>query len=208
MKLLSAFYFTVLLSTWVLSQSSLEQLSYAHYQKCMGSDRSLPYSIYKLGVQKLYAQDSSVCKDKIIIVNFTQASSKKRFYFIDLQNAELLLKTYVSHGKNSGDVYPTKFSNIEGSFQSSLGVYHTSETYCGDHDLSIRLDGLDKYKNSNARMRDIVIHRAEYANESYLKTHGKLGRSLGCLAIPENVTDEMIEKMSAGVVIYVYGRNR
>jgi len=96
------------MSTWALSQSSLEQLSYAHYQKCMGSDRSLPYSIYKLGVQKLNAQDSSICKDKIIIVNFTQASSKKRFYFIDLQNAELLLKTYVSHGKNSDDVYPNK----------------------------------------------------------------------------------------------------
>jgi hypothetical protein len=56
-------------------------------------------------------------------------------------------------------------------------------------------------------MRDIVIHRAAYANESYLKQHGKLGRSLGCLAIPEAITDDMIELMSAGVGVYVYGRS-
>jgi len=174
----------------------------------MGKDRSLSYSIFKLGLQKLYGQDSSVCKDKIIIVDFSQASSKKRFYFFDVENGSLLLKTYVSHGLKSGDLYARKFSNVEGSFQSSLGVYHTSETYCGDHDLSIKLDGLDAKRNSNVRMREIVIHRAAYANESYLRAHGKLGRSLGCLAIPENISDDMIELMSAGVVIYVYGKTK
>ncbi len=55
-------------------------------------------------------------------------------------------------------------------------------------------------------MRDIVIHRAAYAKESYLKKHGKLGRSLGCLAIPETISDDMIELMSAGIAVYVYAR--
>lgn len=177
------------------------------YLQTMRQDQSLSYNIFKLGLQKLWAQDSSVCKDKLIIVDYSQPSTKKRFYFFDLSQRLLLLKTFVAHGLNSGDVYPKKFSNTEGSFQSSLGLYHTSETYCGDHDLSIRLDGLDARKNSNVRMRDIVIHRAAYANESYLKQHAKLGRSLGCLAIPEAITDDMIELMSAGVGVYVYGRS-
>ena len=204
-------FFTLFLGfsfTQILAQKQkwTEQEIKSMYTKCMRQDRSLGYTIFKQAFQKLHAQDSSICKDKLIIVDFSQPSTKKRYYFFDLANCKLMLKTYVAHGLNSGDLYAYKFSNISGSYQSSLGLYHTSEAYCGDHDLSVRLDGLDSIKNSNIRMRDIVIHRAAYANESYLKKHGKLGRSLGCLAIPETISDDMIELMSAGIAVYVYAR--
>ena len=203
-----SFFISLCYNHLIAQKTSLtEQAIKEIYLQSMQRDRSLSYTIFKLGVQQLLAQDSTVCKDKLIIVDYSQASTKKRFYFFDLTQKRLLLKTFVAHGLNSGDVYPRKFSNIEGSFQSSLGLYHTSESYCGDHDLSVRLDGLDPRKNSNVRMRDIVIHRAAYANEAYLRQHGKLGRSLGCLAIPEAITDDMIELMSAGVGVYVYGRS-
>jgi hypothetical protein len=71
----------------------------------------------------------------------------------------------------------------------------------------VRLDGIEPQKNSNVRKRDIVIHRAAYANEAFILENGILGRSLGCLTLPEDVSDELIEKMSGGVVIYVYGKN-
>jgi hypothetical protein len=177
------------------------------YANCLKQDQSLAYPIFKIGIQKLFAQDSAVCKDKIIIVDYTQPSTNKRFYFLDLSKSELILHTYVAHGVNSGALYANRFSNVNGSNQSSLGFYHTGETYCGSHDLSVRLDGLEPQKNSNVRQRDIVIHRAAYANEAFIIENGKLGRSFGCLALPEDVSDELIEMMSGGVGIYVYGKN-
>lgn len=177
------------------------------YTNCLKQDQSLAYPIFKVGIQKLLAQDSAVCQDKIIIVDYTQPSTNKRFYFLDLNKGELILHTYVAHGVNSGALFASRFSNANGSCQSSLGLYHTAETYCGAHDLSVRLDGLEPQKNSNVRKRDIVIHRAAYATEAFILENGKLGRSFGCLALPEDVSDELIEMMSGGVGIYVHGKN-
>ncbi len=56
----------------------------------------------------------------------------------------------------------TKFSNNEGSLQTSLGFYLTGETYTGKFDLGLRLDGLE-YSNSRARSRGVVMHGAQYA---------------------------------------------
>lgn len=176
------------------------------YTQCMQQDQSLAYSIFKQGVRKMLTQNSITCKDKLIIADYSQPSTQKRFYFFDLNEGKLLLHTYVAHGVNSGELYAQHFSNIYGSFQTSLGLYHTAEIYCGAHDLSVRLDGLEPHKNSNVRKRDIVIHRAAYANESFIFENGKLGRSFGCLALPEEVSDELIELMGGGVGVYVYGK--
>jgi hypothetical protein len=176
------------------------------YTQCMQQDQSLAYSIFKQGVRKMLTQNSITCKDKLIIADYSQPSTQKRFYFFDLNEGKLLLHTYVAHGVNSGELYAQRFSNIYGSFQTSLGLYHTAEVYCGAHDLSVRLDGLEPHKNSNVRKRDIVIHRAAYANESFIFENGKLGRSFGCLALPEEVSDELIELMGGGVGVYVYGK--
>lgn len=176
------------------------------YTQCMQQDQSLAYSIFKQGVRKMLTQNSITCKDKLIIADYSQPSTQKRFYFFDLNEGKLLLHTYVAHGVNSGELYAQYFSNIYGSFQTSLGLYHTAEIYCGAHDLSVRLDGLEPHKNSNVRKRDIVIHRAAYANESFIFENGKLGRSFGCLALPEEVSDELIELMGGGVGVYVYGK--
>ncbi|MFM7006875.1 MAG: murein L,D-transpeptidase catalytic domain family protein [Flavobacteriales bacterium] len=173
----------------------------------MQQDQSLAYPIFKQGVRKMLTQNSITCKDKLIIADYSQPSTQKRFYFFDLKEGKLLLQTYVAHGRNSGELYALHFSNIYGSFQTSLGLYHTAEVYCGAHDLSVRLDGLEPHKNSNIRKRDIVIHRAAYANESFILENGKLGRSFGCLALPEEVSDEMLEQMAGGVGVYVYGNS-
>jgi hypothetical protein len=174
------------------------------FANCMQQDLSLSFGAFQQAIEMLYQQYNTVSKDKLIIVDYSQPSTQQRFYFIDLKAEKLLLKTYVAHGLNSGDLCAERFSNVNGSYQTSLGMYRTAELYCGKYDLSIRLDGLEPGKNCNVRKRDIVIHRAAYANESYLLENGKLGRSLGCLALPENVSDDLIEQMAAGVGVYVY----
>ena len=73
------------------------------------------------------------------------------------------------------------FSNTPDSKQSNIGLMKTAETYPSrKFGYSLRLDGLEKGFNDNARRRAIVMHRADYATEAFAHRHGRLGRSLGC----------------------------
>ena len=95
-----------------------------------------------------------------------------------MDGKEVLLNTYVSHGKNSVLIFARDFSNTENSLKSFVGRFLSSEIYHGDHGLSMRVDGLDS-TNSNARKRKIVFHSADYATLGFLRSHGYLGRSYG-----------------------------
>ena len=64
----------------------------------------------------------------LAICDFSQSSSKKRFYILDLATNKVLLTTYVAHGRGSGAEYPMRFSNKARSHQSSLGFYITGST--------------------------------------------------------------------------------
>lgn len=143
-------------------------------------------------------------KDGIItIVDFSKPSNEKRFYVIDLDRKKLDYCTYVSHGKNTGLVSAVKFSNIRNSLQSSLGFFLTSNTYTGNNGYSLRLNGLEAGINSNALDRHIVLHGASYATKEFIDKYGFLGRSLGCPAIPENISTEVIDIIKDGTVLFI-----
>lgn len=46
---------------------------------------------------------------------------------IDLHSMKLIAKSLVAHGRNSGDVMATSFSNKMNSYQSSLGFYNIGQ---------------------------------------------------------------------------------
>jgi hypothetical protein len=118
-----------------------------------------------------------------------QSSTAKRLWIIDLDKKELLLNTWVAHGNGSGSDKATRFSNVNDSFQSSLGFYVTGEVYSGKHGKSLRLDGMDAGYNDNARKRSIVVHGASYVSQGTINALGRLGRSQGCPAVaPEGRT--------------------
>ena len=138
------------------------------------------------------------------IVDFSQSSNTKRLYVIDMDKSVLLLTTYVAHGRNSGGEYATYFGNKANSFKSSLGFYITGETYQGNHGLSMRLKGIEKGINDGAEERGIVLHGAPYVSEAFIKQCGRLGRSQGCPAVPQELCQEIISYIKQGSCFYIY----
>lgn len=143
-------------------------------------------------------------KKVLTLIDFSLPSTEKRLWVIDLIEEKILLNTVVAHGKNSGMLMAEKFSNRPESYQSSLGFYKTGETYFGKHGYSLRLDGLEKGFNDQARNRAIVIHGADYAREEVAKMSGRLGRSLGCPAVPPEVSKEIIDLIKDGSLLFIF----
>ena len=150
------------------------------------------------GMKKL----KDVKEDIITIIDFTKSSIKERFFVIDLKNKKTLFSTYVMHGKNSGESIPKEFSNAINSFKSSPGFYRTENTYNGEYGYSLRLNGLEKGINDKARERAIVVHGSQYAKPK--PGAKKLDRSLGCPAIPKEISDKVINKIKDGRLLYIH----
>ncbi|WP_266205225.1 murein L,D-transpeptidase catalytic domain family protein [Pontibacter kalidii] len=147
-------------------------------------------------------------KSILSVVDFTKSSAQKRLWIIDLKSKKVLFNTLVAHGRNTGQDKATQFSNENGSFMSSLGFYITDATYHGKHGLSLRLQGMDEGYNSNAMERAIVVHGADYATEKFVKQYGRLGRSLGCPAVPREVSKDVIETIKDQSVLYIHGNDK
>lgn len=153
-----------------------------------------------LGYKKLNNNKNNL----LTIIDFNLPSTEKRMYVLDLSKKEVLYVTHVAHGRNSGGNYATSFSNKSGSYQSSLGFYRTAETYNGGNGYSLRLDGLEEGINDLARPRAVVIHGADYANEEFIKSTGRLGRSFGCPALPQELNKPIINTIKDGSLIFIY----
>lgn len=145
-----------------------------------------------------------VSKDMLTLIDFSLSSNTKRLWVIDLTTNTILFHSLVAHGRNTGEEFASHFSNKAESFQSSLGFYVTGETYNGKHGRSLKLDGLEKGINDNARNRAVVIHGADYVSETFIKNHNRLGRSQGCPAIPVELTDDIINTIKDKSCIFIY----
>jgi hypothetical protein len=143
-------------------------------------------------------------KEILTIIDYSLSSNQDRLWVIDLKNNSILYQSLVAHGRNSGQEYAAKFSNISESYKSSLGFYVTGETYFGKHGYSLRLDGLEKGVNSNARERAIVVHGADYVSEKFISQNGRLGRSLGCFALPQELKQELIDLIKDKSCLFAY----
>ena len=155
------------------------------------------------GHAKLVKTGAVSNKDVLTVIDFSQPSSKKRMYIIDVANAKVLYNTYVAHGKNTGLQYAEKFSNKNESLQSSLGFYVTKMTYSGKHGLSLRLSGKEAGWNDNAEQRAVVVHGAEYIGSSRANA-AYMGRSWGCPAVPQAQASTVINMIKDGTTLFIY----
>lgn len=178
------------------------------YDKLLNLSSALPSKqVFDLAVNGWEKLQGSIKNPILTIIDFSLPSTEKRMWVIDMNAAKVLLNTVVSHGRNSGQLMAKSFSNQPESYKSSLGFYKTAETYFGKHGYSLRLDGLEKGFNDQARNRAIVIHGADYAKEEFAAATGRLGRSLGCPALPSEISKEAIDYIKEGSLLFVFGND-
>ncbi len=194
-----------------LETSIISELDKLVFNNKENSNLSLPssevLSLAVKGYNQLEAEGKIPEKKPLVVLDFSLPSTEKRIWVIDVESGQILFHDYVSHGKNSGDLYARSFSNTNSSYQSSLGFYLTAETYFGKHGYSLRLDGLEVGINDNARNRAIVIHGAHYANPDFIEKTGRLGRSLGCPALPEESAKTLIDLIKENSCLFIYGES-
>jgi hypothetical protein len=187
---------------------TLESYARSIYQSLNFTDYQLDYTIFKKGITGyLNMKDEERISDKevLTIVDFSVSSSERRMWVIDLKEKKIAFNTLVAHGKGTGNEFARNFSNIPGSHQSSIGFFVTGEMYNGDNGLSLKLHGLEKGVNDNARRRSVVIHGADYATEKFMKANGGvLGRSFGCPAVPMGIHKPIINNIADKTCLFIY----
>ena len=152
----------------------------------------------------LLKEKGLIQKNIITVVDFSLSSNTKRLWVIDLEKNIILFQTLVAHGRNTGEEFAKEFSNQAESFKSSIGFYATGEIYNGKHGSSLKLDGLEKGLNDNARERAVVIHGADYVSESFIRQNKRLGRSQGCPAIPVEMNAKIINVIKDKSCLFIY----
>ncbi len=150
-----------------------------------------------------------VRKPYLYFVDYGLDSREPRGYVFDMKNLRVVDGPFaVAHGRGSGkkDGVPTRFSNIEGSATSSLGLFLAQETYgftgkAGGKrytSVGLRMAGLSGRFNSAARQRRVVVHGAPYVGP------GKAGRSEGCPAMDQARARKLLPKIGNGGMVFLF----
>lgn len=150
------------------------------------------------------AKQGYIKKPYLTVIDYSLASNKPRLWTFDLHKDQLVFRSFVAHGKNSGALKARYFSDRPQSRQSSLGLFVTGKQYAGSHGASLKLHGLDKGFNGHAIPRAIVMHGASYVSHQFLKKHGRLGLSWGCPAVSNELAKPLISKIKDGTAVFSY----
>jgi hypothetical protein len=139
---------------------------------------------------------------RLAVIDYSLPSTERRLWVFDLARRRLLFEEFVSHGRGSGDVQASLFTNEPESYQSSLGLFRTLDSYQGHNGYSLRLEGLEPGINDLAYQRAIVIHGADYVSTSFIARTGRLGRSQGCPAVRKAVTRRLIDSIKGDQYLF------
>lgn len=160
--------------------------------------------LFDIAKRELARHGNAIWRHDIVgIADFGLHSAKPRFHFVNLERGEIQ-SHHVSHGVGSDyqhDGWLKQFSNAEGSNATSRGAYVTWEWYKGRYGTSVRLGGLDQ-SNEAALRRYIVMHHADYAEDTHLARWGRLGRSNGCFAMGTEQFREALLHLSGGRLLF------
>lgn len=143
-------------------------------------------------------------RDRIGLIDFATHSSERRFQIVNVESGQVEQEWLCAHGKGSDPAhtgYLQSFSNQHGSNATSRGAYATANVYYGKYGRSQRLMGLDP-QNDQALDRAIVMHGADYVDESLIQAQGRIGRSYGCFAFQRDVIGPVMDVLGEGRMLY------
>ncbi|HZF10500.1 MAG TPA: murein L,D-transpeptidase catalytic domain family protein [Thermoanaerobaculia bacterium] len=143
-------------------------------------------------------------EDLLTLIDYSLPSTEPRLWVLDLAHGKVLFHEIVAHGQGSGENRATRFSNAEGSLQTSLGLFKTGGTYEGKNGYSLKLLGLDPGINDRAEERKIVMHGAWYVSPEQIRRYGRLGRSWGCPALSQASAHPVIDTIKGGSFVFAY----
>ena len=134
-------------------------------------------------------------KSTVIVIDFSKPMDQNRLFVVDVTTRKIVISSKVCHGKGSGKTsIPTKFSNVEGSLASSLGVMKTGQSFYSSYGYSMLVYGLQSC-NSNVRAREIIFHTSSVQHTPW---------SWGCFATPDASNRQIIDLTKGGSLIYVF----
>ena len=169
-------------------------------------DPNLNADVARRAVDAMYcAMAQGLAVDKVIVVDMNVASSQKRLWAFDLKDQSrplLVINERVAHGSGSDrnrDGKADKFSNVQNSHMTSLGLYKISERYKGKNGWSRRLDGMLAHFNGKARQRAVVMHPSKYVSEQ------RVGNSQGCPAVNQATMDTLEKAGLSNTVLWIDG---
>ncbi|UOQ72465.1 murein L,D-transpeptidase catalytic domain family protein [Hymenobacter cellulosilyticus] len=187
-----------------------EQRLHDLYRDLQVEQQGLRYDVFEKAVTGYFnLKNDGKLNDKqlLTVVDFSLPSTEKRLWVLDLASKKVVFNTLVAHGHNSGENMATNFSNENESNMSSLGFYVTEAEYIGKHGRSLKLNGVDEGYNDNAMMRSVVMHGADYVSEEFIRQNGRLGRSLGCPALPMDQYAQIIDTVGNGTCLFLNGND-
>jgi hypothetical protein len=103
-----------------------------------------------------YAKQRRYNCNYAFMIDMGLPSGSNRFFVYDFKNDSVLKSGLVTHGYGLNDSR-ISFSNVPGSYCTSLGKYKIGNSYHGRFGLAYKLYGLDS-SNSNAFNRFVVLH--------------------------------------------------
>lgn len=156
------------------------------------------------------AHPEEVKKPLLYFVDYGLPSSTPRGYVFNMESLRIVDGPFmVAHGRgsrpNSAGI-PTRFSNREGSYATSLGLYLAQETYRFSGKASgrsygsvgLRLEGVSGGYNDNARERKVVAHGAPYV------TPNRAGKSEGCPAMEQTRARKLLPELANGGMVFLF----
>jgi hypothetical protein len=206
---ISTVFLSIILHTNAISPvNKLDKNIVTLYQSIDFNGQEPPaYDVFRHGlVGYSHLQQSHKLSEKgiLTLIDFRKSANSKRLWVIDIIKKKLLFHSLTAHGRNTGDVFASKFSNKHNSHQSSLGFYITGNTYIGKHGISLKLLGIESGINDQAEARAIVMHGADYVSDEYIRKFGRLGRSFGCPAVPMELHKKIITTLAGGTCLFIY----
>ena len=156
---------------------------------------------------KEYAKANHFNIDYCFLVDMSIPSGKKRFFIYNMKKDTVEYSSLVAHG--AGSYVPGSdqlaFSNIPGSYKTSLGRYKIGHAYYGTYGLAYKLYGLDN-TNNRAFERAIVLHSLDRVPDSETYPNN-ICESAGCPMVSPaflRIIGKYITSSSNPILMWIY----